>query len=81
MTTNGASSCVHAEKPVPGMGSHVVDQLLLLWLEAAKVARLSLALGKSLWLQYYPWSRGMKLEVATPDGRSLSLLVVRSAGA
>ena len=65
-----------AEKPVPGVSTHLFDQMLLLWLEAAKMSRLSLAYAKSLWLQYYPWSRGMKLDVATRDGRNVSLLVV-----
>ncbi|KAK9867773.1 hypothetical protein WJX84_005174 [Apatococcus fuscideae] len=65
------------EKPVPGMGSHLLDQVLLLWLELFKVLTLSVAVTKSLWLQYHPWSKviHMPLNVATADGCNISMLV------
>ncbi len=60
------------------MGSHLMDQVLLLWLELFKVLTLSVAVTKSLWLQYHPWSKviHMPLNVATADGCNISMLVV-----
>lgn len=67
--------CV-AEKPVPGVSSNALDQLLLLWLEAAKRLAQSLTIARALWLQYYPWSKGIKIDVATQEGTKISMFVV-----
>ena len=65
-----------AEKPVPGVSSNALDQLLLLWLEAAKRLAQSLRIARALWLQYYPWSKGIKIDVAMQEGNKISMFVV-----
>ena len=67
-----------AEKPVPGVSSNALDQLLLLWLEAAKRLAHSLTIARTLWLQYYPWSTGINIDVATQEGNKISMIVVSS---
>ena len=66
-----------AEKPVPGISKYVLDYMLLLWLETTKQLTQSLDIARALWLQYYPWSRGIKIDVATQEGSKISMMVVR----
>ncbi|KAK9835795.1 hypothetical protein WJX74_008220 [Apatococcus lobatus] len=66
------------EKPVPGVNGYALDQLLLLWLEATKRLTQSLTKARALWLQYYPWSRGIKIDVATQEGNNISMIVTQA---